>query len=231
MAQQTEFITFSGKGECRVCGAKYTARGMAPHMKKHMAEAFGDPNRFIIRIDQGPEGPFWMYVQVSTEATFGVLDKFLRAVWMECCGHLSEFTMGGRPAGKRKRLSAVLSDGAEFVYQYDMGDTTAVRLTVLGRSARLIDLGGLVRSDAYFPPPMVVGEDKVRILALHEKVRYNCEKCGNEAVYVCPQCIYDGTGACCEACAPSHKCGDDILLAAAQSPRVGACGFEGGSLG
>ncbi|MCE2508769.1 MAG: hypothetical protein J4G04_05665 [Nitrosopumilaceae archaeon] len=231
MAQQTKFITFSGKGECRVCGAKYTARGMAPHMKKHMAKAFGDPDRFIIRIDQGPQGPFWMYVQVSTEATFGVLDRFLRAVWMECCGHLSEFTVGGKSAGKRKRLSAVLSGGAGFAYQYDMGDTTALRLTVMGRSARLIDLGGLVRNDAYFPPPMVVGEGKVRIVALHEKVRYNCEKCGKAASYVCPQCIYDGTGACCEVCAPSHGCGDDMLLAAAQSPRVGTCGFEGGSLG
>lgn len=151
--RQTEFMTSSGKGECRVCGARHTASGMAPHMNKHMADAFGDPNRFVIRTDQGAGGPFWMYVRVSTEATFGVLDRFLRAVWMECCGHLSEFTAGGKSAGMRKRLSALLSDGSEFVYRYDMGDTTGLRLTVLGRSARVIDLGGWVRSDAYSPPP------------------------------------------------------------------------------
>lgn len=214
-----------------MCGAKRAASRMVPHMKKHMADAFGDPDRFAIRIDQGPGGPFWMYVQVSTEATFGVLDRFLRAVWMECCGHFSEFTVGGRPAGKRKRLSAALSDGSEFEYRYDMGDATELRLTVIGRSARIMDLGGWVRNDAYFPPPMVVGEGKVRIVALHDAVRYNCEKCGNEASYVCPQCIHDGTGACCGACAPDHKCGNDMLLATAQSPRVGSCSFEGGSLG
>ena len=231
MGRQIGFMTYSGKGECRVCGAKHAVSGMANHMRKHLTNAFGNPDRFTIRIDQGPSGPFWMYVQVHTEATFGVLDRFLRAVWMECCGHLSEFTVEDRPAGMRKRLSAILSDGSEFEYRYDMGDTTGLRLIVIGRSARIIDLGGWVRNDAYFPPPMVMGEGKVRIVALHDAVRYNCEKCGNEASYVCPQCMYDGTGACCRACAPDHKCGRDVLLAAAQSPRVGSCGFEGGSLG
>ena len=27
--------------------------------------------------------------------TLADLDDFLRAIWLECCGHLSEFTIGG----------------------------------------------------------------------------------------------------------------------------------------
>ena len=55
VAQQTKFMTSSGK-ECRVCGAKYAARRMTPHMKKHVAEAFGDqlcPNRAACRLNLG----------------------------------------------------------------------------------------------------------------------------------------------------------------------------------
>ena len=231
MTQQVEFATFSGKGECRICGGKYTARGMMAHLKKHAMRYGKDTNHFIIRIDSGPKEPFWMYVQVSTEATFGVLDKFLRAVWLECCGHLSEFTVDGRSAGIRKRLSALLSEGASFSYQYDMGDTTDLRLTIIGRTARIMPMRGWFSEDAYYPPDPVMGEGKVYIMALHDKVRYNCEKCGNEASHVCSQCIYEGTGALCKVCAPDHECGDDMLLPTAQSPRVGTCGFDGGSLG
>lgn len=231
MAQQMDLVTFSKKGECYICGGKYTARGMATHLKKHAIQYGENTNHFIIRIDSGPKEPFWMYVQVSTEATFGVLDKFLRAVWLECCGHLSEFTVDDKPAGMRKRLSALVSVGTSFTHQYDMGDTTELRLTVIERTAKIFPLRGWVHEDAYQPPPLVMGEGKVYIMALHDKVRYNCEECGNEASYVCSLCIYEGVGTLCKVCAPDHKCGEDMLLATAQSPRVGICGFEGGSLG
>lgn len=231
IAQQIEYITFSGKGECRICGAKHTASGMTGHLKKHLTGAGGDADHFVIRIDGGPGSPFWMYVQVSTEATFGVLDKFLRAVWLECCGHLSEFTVDNATVGERKRLSAFLSDGTKFLHQYDMGTTTMLRLSTIGRTARIMPVRGWVHKDAYCPPPPVFGEGKVYIMALHDKVRYNCEKCGKAADYVCGQCIYDEPRACCETCAPNHECGDDMLLDAAQSPRTGECGFTGGSLG
>lgn len=203
---------------------------MATHLKRHATEYGGDTNHFIIRIDSNPKTPFWMYVQVSAEVTFGVLDKFLRAVWLECCGHLSKFTVNGRPAGKRRRLNALLSEGMSFSYRYDMGSTTELSLAVVGRTARIMPMRGWYPEDAYCPPDPVMGEGKVYIMALHEKVRYNCEKCGGEASYVCSLCIYEGTGALCKVCAPSHKCGSDMLLAAAQSPRVGTYGFGGGSL-
>jgi len=38
---------------------------------------------------------YWMHLEVPAEATLTDLDGFLRKVWVECCGHLSAFTIGG----------------------------------------------------------------------------------------------------------------------------------------
>jgi hypothetical protein len=36
-----------------------------------------------------------MHLEMPTSAALIDLDDFLRAIWLECCGHLSEFTIGG----------------------------------------------------------------------------------------------------------------------------------------
>ena len=32
---------------------------------------------------------YWMHLAVNASATLETLDQFLRAIWLECCGHLS----------------------------------------------------------------------------------------------------------------------------------------------
>ena len=232
LARQKRMFARTVQGECRICGAKSTADDMASHLMQHTkTHGAGDVNQFAMRVDGGPDMPFWMYIQIPTEATFGVLDKFLRAVWVECCGHASEFEVDGEIVGMRKRLSAFCTDDTEFLYRYDMGSTTTLRLGVIGRMRKTMPMRGWFHKDAYYPPPLVYGEYKAFILALHNKVKFNCQTCGKRAVYVCSNCIYDMEGACCEDCAPKHECGDEMLLPVAQSPRVGVCSFEGGSLG
>ena len=43
----------------------------------------------------------------------------------------------------------------------------------------------------------------------------------------CAQCIYEGGGWLCEACAKSHECGEEMLLPVVNSPRVGTWGYTG----
>ena len=42
-----------------------------------------------------PERPHWMELGVRADTTLLELDRFLRSVWLECCGHLSHFDIGG----------------------------------------------------------------------------------------------------------------------------------------
>ena len=40
-------------------------------------------------------GLYWMELAVRADTTLRQLDDFLRGMWLECCGHLSEFTIQG----------------------------------------------------------------------------------------------------------------------------------------
>lgn len=38
---------------------------------------------------------YWMHLSVPVNTTLGDLDQFLRDIWLECCRHLSAFTIEG----------------------------------------------------------------------------------------------------------------------------------------
>lgn len=73
---------------------------------------------------------YWMHVAVPLTAPLSKLDDFLRQTWLECCGHLSAFEIGGKryasepmdqEMSMRARLSEVLEVGMKFFYEYDYG--------------------------------------------------------------------------------------------------------------
>jgi len=50
------------------------------------------------------------------------LDRYLRAIWLECCGHLSQFSVGGWSSdeiAKRRKIQDVLREGGELTHIYD----------------------------------------------------------------------------------------------------------------
>lgn len=161
-----------------------------------------------------------MHLEVTASATLAALDRFLRDIWLECCGHLSAFEIGGvryaidagvddewhmGEKSMRVRLDKVLSPGQTCFYEYDYGTTTELRLKVI--SEREVEAKGkAIQVLARNTPPMIL-----------------CEVCGKPAIRVCAQCIYDDRGWVCNACAKDHECGEEMLLPVVNSPRVGMC--------
>ena len=84
-------------GWCFLCGRVYTKAGMARHVRKHLRERQGDTPLVWLRVtDDTPWAPlpsqlFWLDLEVPLDLPLVNLDDFLRAVWVECCGHLSHF--------------------------------------------------------------------------------------------------------------------------------------------
>jgi hypothetical protein len=90
---------------------------------------------------------YWLHLEVASSVTLEILDQFLREIWLECCGHLSAFTIDGVHycmdeqlfdlkgwhAGKQSMqttLAKVMRPGQISAYEYDFGSTTALRLKV-----------------------------------------------------------------------------------------------------
>lgn len=222
VASQTESI-----GTCFLCGGSFSKRQMTKHVSKC---AFPDAKSVAavvhIRVDV-PRSPFWLDLDVKTNTTMQQLDDFLRSIWLECCGHLSAFTIGqtryvtllsdgfwGPEPDERSmtaRISASLpSVGGTFAYEYDYGSTTMLRLKAVAQ---------------HFAPSR---RDAVRLLARNDAPVWTCNECDETATELCAHCQYESDAFFCETHIAGHDCGEEAMLPVVNSPRMGVCGYTGG---
>jgi len=206
------------KGACTLCEKEYTRSGMGKHLAscltKQPAESIMDDERVSLHLQVITRYPsdYWLHLQVDERATFKTLDTFLRKLWLECCGHMSQFFVGRQIIGMHGRLVTSLGTGYEIDYDYDMGDTTQLRIKVLG---------------AYHG--LAPGGKAITILARNHPPEIPCDACDRHpAVSICPECNWEGEGWLCRKCATRHSCGDQVdYLPIPNSPRAGVCGYTG----
>lgn len=206
------------KGACTLCEKEYTRSGMGKHLAscltKQPAESIMDDERVSLHLLVTTRYPsdYWLHLLVDERATFKTLDTFLRKLWLECCGHMSQFFVGRQIIGMHGRLVTSLRTGYEIDYDYDMGDTTQLRIKVLGAYQGLASSG-----------------KSITILARNHTPEIPCDDCEKHpAVSICPECNWEGEGWLCRKCATKHSCGDDAgYLPIPNSPRAGVCGYTG----
>lgn len=220
------------KGTCYLCQATFSKAVITRHLAscKQRPAVSETPSgkrrlkktRLLHLVVEGRDLPeYWMHLEVPVQATLEDLDRFLRHIWLECCGHLSAFTIHGEtyatsPWGPVKEMESedmdvalgdVLSPGVKFFHEYDFGTTTELSLKVVSERE------GKIRGRF------------IQVLARNEAPLRTCELCGKIATQVCSGCIWVGKGWVCEGCAGKHKCGEEMLLPVVNSPRVGMCGY------
>lgn len=243
-------------GKCFFCNKEFAKAGISRHLSAHLAEKIkeGAPGKsFHVKIEVDPRygsAPYFLNLWIDSNATFKDLDMFLREIWLECCGHMSSFTNPKKRRGgmwsffeaedlfkkgktaayeklmedqngeipKSRKVKDALTKDLKLEYEYDFGSTTKLQITVL---------------DQY---PVSVKE-KIILLSRNEPLKLMCETCGKEpATQLCTVCISDdGELALCDTCAEKHaeECSDFADYAAmpvVNSPRMGVCGYEGGSI-
>lgn len=185
---------------------------MLAHLRACLADRGGKAasSTLVVRAQAGGAPMFWLDVAVKPEATLKDLDTLLRRVWLECCGHMSEFYSGARQkVSMSSKVGAVLgAAGTRIGYVYDFGSSTEL----------VVRHGGVVNA---------APGKRVRVVARNEPPAWPCDECGEAATKMCAQCAYEGRGFCCPAHSKSHDCGEEMLLPVVNSPRMGVCGYTG----
>jgi hypothetical protein len=162
------------------------------------------------------KGDYWLHLEMNGSATLETLDDYLREIWLECCGHLSEFSIGGFGGpviGKRTRAREVFAPGIELTHIYDFGTSSETLITVL---------------EARMGNPLT--RRPIVLLARNALPPVNCMECERPAKWLCPECIYesDGPGTLCDEHIQDHPHEDyGGPLPYVNSPRVGMCGYRG----
>jgi predicted RNA-binding Zn-ribbon protein involved in translation (DUF1610 family) len=217
-------------GTCTTCGASLGKTAMKKHLvsckrpvRKRSSYLIPLKTKvFTILVEGRFMHEYWMYLEVPANSMLKKLDNFLRYAWVECCGHLSQFTIDdegyiseidylfdSKEKSMNYVINKVLSVGKKFSYEYDFGSPTYLNLKVLSEHE-------------------IEGEESsISLLARNEPPSVTCNSCGKTATYICAQCGYSGEGWVCEECASDHKCGEEMLLPVVNSPRVGVCGYTG----
>ena len=186
---------------------------------------------FLLRIYSKYYPEYWMFLEVDGRSKLKAIDNFLRDTWLECCGHLSSFTIKGqdyeshldpildpifKENSKTMSLSvdSIFQPGINIDYVYDYGSSTELVLDVI--------------SDR---PGKITGKGKVKLVARNNEPVFKCAKCKKEiATRICTVCIHEknrSRASFCNNCVALHICGEEMALPIVNSPRSGECGYEG----
>lgn len=212
------------RGNCAYCGRELARGGMGRHLAGCDARlqaiarthASGEAVPLIhLQVVGGWSGDHWLHLEVSGETTLKKLDGYLRAIWLECCGHLSAFSYpgrGGRDVGMARKVMDVLGPEAELEHVYDFGTSTVSRLKGLN-----------VRRG------VPTTRHPIALMARNVAPAYDCQECGAPATSLCMECVYDDQpGTLCDEHAEDHpheEYGSPMALV--NSPRAGQCGYDG----
>ena len=188
-------------------------------LQKHLSPKASVPStkdRGVFLIEIVGYKRYWMYVEVLEYTTLADLDQFLRGIWLECCGHLSEFniygqrfsddTEDGEECPTTVGIAEVLGVGDSFKYTYDFGSSTDLSCRILS-----------VRRGTM--------KKRIQVLARNHLPELPCVVCQKEASSICMWC---GEGVC-RTCVKKHSCGNGKCECRpfVNSPRAGVCGYEG----
>lgn len=137
--------TPQSRGKCQYCGEETAKSGMSRHLAKcakriqviRSADAGKGTEETLwhVRVQDAYAKDFWLDLEMRGSATLEKLDAYLRAIWLECCGHLSKFTVGGwqgYDVGKARTADNVFAKETELLHLYDFGTTSETVIQVAG---------------------------------------------------------------------------------------------------
>lgn len=225
-------------GTCQLCEKTYTNRGMGRHLGSCLPDVDDGPIWHLQVVGQR-RSDYWLHLAVADTTLLSTLDEFLRDLWVECCNHLSAFSIddqryerpyddsvaggGHRTQSMAVELGSVATNDDSFGYTYDFGSSTALDVRVVGTgdwSMTALEARG-TETD----------HEGIVLLARNHPPTIDCAACDASATTICQTCLRDPAADAwfCESCASTHEndCDRAQYLPVVNSPRVGVCGYRG----
>jgi hypothetical protein len=213
------------KGVCAFCGAEIGKGTVTRHLetcekwlaagalskKQPQSEAL-----YHLRVQPIGLNEFWLDLEARESSTLKDLDRYLRAIWLECCGHMSRFSIGGwggHEIAMSRKVGDVFRKGVELVHIYDFGTSSETAVKCVGtRNGK------------------ATSKHPLALLARNVMPDTQCIECGERAEFLCMECLIENEiwGVLCDKHAQAHpheEYGEPIGLV--NSPRMGLCGYEG----
>ena len=214
------------RGTCSYCGKQVAKGSMNKHLStcqdrqkvidKAEKKKAASQTLYHLRVQDAYGTDFWLDLEMSGSKTLQTLDDYLRAIWLECCGHMSQFSLGGafaRDVSMRRNINDVFKGGEELTHVYDFGTSSETLVKVF---------------EAREGKPTT--SKPIALMARNNMPEAECIECGQPATHLCMECLYEDeiVGTLCDAHATTHPHEDyGEPLPLVNSPRLGMCGYDG----
>ena len=213
-------------GQCAYCGQVVSKTGSGRHLStcpsrqeilakaKHSRRS--SERLCHLRAQADGQPAFWLDLEVCGTASLEVLDSYLRSIWLECCGHLSQFSFDGwsdEEIPMRRKIDEFFQPGATLTHIYDFGTTSETLIKYV--SAR---------------EGKPTTSKPIALMMRNVMPEVFCIECGEPARWLCNECLIedDTAGTLCDAHANTHpheNYGEPVEIV--NSPRMGMCGYTG----
>ena len=214
------------RGKCTFCEREMTGVGFARHLaacpgRQEAIEAASQKPRkeqmlYHLQVRDAWQGLYWLHLEMNGSATLARLDGYLRVIWLECCGHMSQFSVGGwsgATISTRRRAEQVFEVGMALTHIYDFGTS----------SETLVKVVGMREGKPLTSHP-------IALMARNDPPEFRCMECEKPASWLCIECVYEyeKAGMLCEEHVVDHPHEDyGDPLPVVNSPRLGMCGYDG----
>jgi hypothetical protein len=203
-------------GKCELCNNQIEQDDLDNHVVKCISNQKGEVENVLLRVYAlHHENLYWLYILIPSRLRLSVLDKYFRDIWLECCGHLSEFDINGKRYKREEMMKPIKSAmpiGSKITYSYDFGSPTYLTIKPVG---------------TYMTDNLTV-----KLISRNDKPFIKCDgsRCKQDSTLTCTNCEY----TYCDKCAwlSKHKCtsedGYNVEMDTVQivnSPRSGICGY------
>lgn len=196
------------KAICNLCDKEYAPKGIKRHLNSCIEKHCGHKKEELLYlVIKSHYSDYFLHISIKSHARLADLDAYLRDAWLECCGHMSGFSIGRNELDMSMSVDEVFFRTPKVEYIYDFGSSTYLHVkhvkTFKGEQLNLIET-----------------------LSRNPMPKLKCSSCGStKVVAICTECSYEGTGNLCKKCLPKHGCNIDMARPYVNSPRYAECGY------
>ncbi len=213
-------------GACNFCGEEKSGTGMTKHLtacrkRKEAIESSAGKSLQLCHIvaTPSPSSEYWLHLEMDARRKLQDLDDYLRAIWLECCGHASRFSIGGwggRELPFTMTIGGVFEMAKQVTHIYDFGTESVTEIRMVGHR----EGKGLSARPVF-------------LMARNQPPTFACTECDQPGAGLCYTCMSEadgGEGMLCEEHVKGHTCFEEYGEGPGKifnSPRLGLCGYSG----
>ena len=220
----------SSEGKCFYCAETFAGNGISRHLSTHLksiqSEKLTKKKSYHVKITGAKL--YFIHLLIDENVNLEQLDSYLREIWLECCGHLSSFEIKGTRGtqnslddgeygiNKNTKVGGLFKKGIKLNYEYDFGSTTHLEISVLNEY-------------------LIQDKQGILLLSRNEPLKMLCDLCKQKPAEVVCLLWHDKGTMFCDSCKDIHveECSDFEDYSEGyivNSPRMGVCGYEGGTI-